>query len=243
MSLSSCAAEITKLCGYTFTDQTLLSRALTHPSATASRKKQLNSYERLEFLGDSVLGCIIANELYQRFPKMDEGQLTRAKIALVSGKMLSTVGLELGLDRFIVWGESELGTGTRGLQAAVENVFEAVVGALYLDGGEQAARAFVLATLGDRMVESLSRPATSPKSLIQEIIQRDESVAPVYKIVDLEGPAHSPTFVAEVSVRDEVVGRGQGSSKKEAESAAARDALIRLGHVKPGDLQGAEVTN
>lgn len=218
--------------GHEFEDKRLLAAALTHPSAAEGRHIS-HSYERLEFLGDSVLGAIVANDLYHRYPDYDEGALTRLKITLVSGETLSSVASEMGLGECIRFGGSELGTGARGMKSALENVFEAIVGALYLDAGYDAAREFVQTTLGPHLSSAAALRPVSPKSLLQEITQRDMRRTPAYRLVGEEGPAHDPTFSSVVVVDDEVLGRGEGSSKKASQKAAALDALERMGAIEP----------
>ena len=227
----SVAAEriehIERICNHTFANRELITAAITHPSAVEHLPVSA-SYERLEFLGDSILGAIVATDLFERFRDMDEGKLTRLKISLVSGKTLSQVSEELGIGECIVFGESEKGTGARGLHAALENVYESVVGALYLDGGYDVTHEFVLRTLGPHMVPELAERPVSPKSRLQEITQREMRCAPEYRLEGEQGPAHSPTFTSVVLVEGRRVGRGMGSSKKEAESVAAADAIARL---------------
>lgn len=227
----SAAAEriehIERICNHTFANRELITAAITHPSAVEHLPVSA-SYERLEFLGDSILGAIVATDLFERFRDMDEGKLTRLKISLVSGKTLSRVSEELGIGECIVFGESEKGTGARGLHAALENVYESVVGALYLDGGYDVTHEFVSRTLGPHMVPELADRPVSPKSRLQEITQREMRCAPEYRLEGEQGPAHSPTFTSVVLVEGRRVGRGVGSSKKEAESVAAADAIARL---------------
>lgn len=227
----SAAAEriehIERICNHTFANRELITAAITHPSAVEHLPVSA-SYERLEFLGDSILGAIVATDLFERFRDMDEGKLTRLKISLVSGKTLSRVSEELGIGECIVFGESEKGTGARGLHAALENVYESVVGALYLDGGYDVTHEFVSRTLGPHMVPELAERPVSPKSRLQEITQREMRCAPEYRLEGEQGPAHSPTFTSVVLVEGRRVGRGVGSSKKEAESVAAADAIARL---------------
>lgn len=227
----SAAAEriehIERICNHTFANRELITAAITHPSAVEHLPVSA-SYERLEFLGDSILGAIVATDLFERFRDMDEGKLTRLKISLVSGKTLSRVSEELGIGECIVFGESEKGTGARGLHAALENVYESVVGALYLDGGYDVTHEFVSRTLGPHMAPELAERPVSPKSRLQEITQREMRCAPEYRLEGEQGPAHSPTFTSVVLVEGRRVGRGIGSSKKEAESVAAADAIARL---------------
>ncbi|WP_455164235.1 ribonuclease III family protein, partial [Slackia exigua] len=136
--------------GVAFDDIDILLAAITHPSATEGKPVKF-SYERLEFLGDSILGAIVANEAFHAYPEIDEGGLTRIKVALVSGSSLSDVAAKLGFADIIVFGSSERGTGRRGLHSALENVYEAVVAALFLDKGMDGARDFVRRTLIPRM--------------------------------------------------------------------------------------------
>ena len=143
----------------------------------------------------------------------------------------------------ILMGESELGTGARGMHSALENVYEALVGALYLDAGYDVTHAFVMATLGPEVSPALARKPISPKSRLQEVTQREMRCGPEYKLVSEEGPAHDPTFTSVVLVEGRRIGRGSGSSKKSSESAAAVDALVRLGYAETGDFEGAGTTN
>ena len=205
--------------------QYLLS-AITHPSATEGRAVKF-SYERLEVLGDSILGALVANEAFHRFPDLDEGGLTRIKVALVSGASLSEVAEKLGFADIIVFGSSETGTGRRGLHSALENVYEAVVAALYLDGGVEVAASFVERTLIPKMSLSLAREPENPKSALQEKLQ-EGGITPTYKLVETQGPPHDRTFVAQVYAGDKGLARGVGRTKKEAESQAAKTTLARL---------------
>jgi len=206
-----------------FADRELLRRALTHPSAFEHQDPD-SGYERLEFLGDSVVNFLVAEEMYARFPHLDEGRMTRLKIALVAGSTLSQVASELGLADALILGESERGTGGRGMTSALENVYEALSAALYLDAGMGATRAWVERTLGPLVVEDATLLADHPKSALQELVQ-SRGEAPVYEILAEEGPPHDRVFTAQVSVGGRVLGTGVGRSKKEAEMAAAAEAL------------------
>lgn len=219
--------HVESISGHKFANRELVLAAITHPSA-AEHLPVSASYERLEFLGDSILGAIVATDLFERYGEMDEGELTRLKISLVSGKTLSEVADDLGVGECIIFGESEKGTGARGLHSALENVYESIVGALYLDGGYEAAHSFVSRTLGPHMLPELAERPVSPKSRLQEITQRELHCGPVYKLEGEQGPAHSPTFTSVVLVDGRRMGRGSGPSKKEAEAAAAADAIERL---------------
>ena len=212
---------------YRFNSESLLLAAITHPSATEGRSVKY-SYERLEFLGDSILGAIVATLAFHEYHEIDEGGLTRIKVALVSGSSLSDVASHLGFADCIVFGLSEAGTGRRGLHSALENVYEATVAALYLDGGLDAAVTFVKRTLIPRMSIDMAREPENPKSALQEKLQED-GITPTYKLIDTQGPPHDRTFVAQVFAGEKGLAQGTGRTKKEAESQAARTTLERLG--------------
>lgn len=219
--------EAERIVGHHFQDEQLLLSAITHPSANEGRSVRY-SYERLEFLGDSVLGAIVASTAFNRFHDLDEGGLTRIKVALVSGSSLSEVADGLGLADVIMFGSSEQGTGKRGLHSALENVYEAIVAALYLDAGIDVAKKFVEDSLIDRMSRDLAREPENPKSALQEKLQED-GITPTYKLVETQGPPHDRTFVAQVFAGDQGLAQGTGRTKKEAESQAAKSTLARLG--------------
>jgi ribonuclease III len=216
-----------EILGYSFDNKQLLLSAITHPSATEGRSVCF-SYERLEFLGDSVLGAIVASIAFDEYHDLDEGGLTRIKVALVSGTSLSDVADGLGFSDVIVFGSSETGTGKRGLHSALENVYEAIVAALFLDGGLDAAADFVKRTLIPRMSLDLALEPENPKSALQEKLQED-GITPTYKLVETQGPPHDRTFVAQVFAGSQGLARGTGRTKKEAESQAAKSTLARLG--------------
>lgn len=220
-------ANVEKIISYTFSNPSLLARALTHPSAV-EEKRDTESYERLEFLGDAILGAIIAIEAYNAYPTADEGKLTRIKVALVSGENLSRIAFELGLQSYIVLGKSERQSGSRGLEAALENVLEAIIGALYLDGGIAVASRFIKNLFADQIKNVDLSELKDPKSKLQEIAQKKFGETPVYRMLEEEGPAHTPTFIFEVLIGARVVAKGKGTSKKKAERAAAEKALKAL---------------
>lgn len=211
-----------KACGHAFSDRRLLLRSLTHPSAVDD--SIADSYERLEFLGDSIIGSIIAEEIFTRFPHLTEGGMTRIKVSVVTGSVLASVAQSVGLEDAIVLGQSERRSGGRGRVSALENVFEALTAALYLDAGIDKAREWVLGTLGPLISEDVAASPESPKSLLQEIVQ-SKGKAPTYRITGHEGPPHDRSFSAVVEIDGEVVGEGVGRSKREAEAAAAKMAL------------------
>ncbi len=215
-----------RILGRAFGDRELLRVALTHPSAVESRAVE-GVYERLEFLGDAVLGFIICEEAYQRFPHMREGGMTRIKVSLVAGTVLSGVARDLGLADAIIVGESERGTGGRGLASALENAYEALTAALYLDGGIDVAREWVLSTLGPLITEDVAETPENPKSQLQELVQaKGQSAA--YTTLSEQGPPHDRAFTVAVDVAGKRLGEGTGRTKREAEAAAAGAALRTL---------------
>lgn len=215
-----------KIVGRAFRDRELLKLALTHPSAVDNGAGE-GVYERLEFLGDSVLGFIIAEETFRRFPQMREGGMTRIKVSLVAGSVLSGVARQLGLAEAIIVGQSERGTGGRGLTSALENTYEALTAALYLDAGLDVAREWVLSTLGPLITEETADAPENPKSLLQELVQA-QGKSPVYETLSEDGPPHDRTFTVSVVVDGEQLGSGTGRTKREAEAVAASVALAAL---------------
>lgn len=218
--------KVEEILGYTFKDSSILLAALTHPSAAEGRSIS-DSYERLEFLGDSILGAIVAYRAYHNYPELDEGGLTRIKVSLVSGSSLAKVAKGLGFADVIIFGSSETGTGRRGLHSALENVYEAVVAALYLDGGLDPAVAFVEKTLIINMSPDMAKEPENPKSVLQERLQED-GITPTYRLVETQGPPHDRTFVTQVFVGVQSLAKGVGRTKKESESHAAESALEAL---------------
>lgn len=219
-------SAVEEVLGHRFKDKTLLLAALTHPSAAEGRSLE-DSYERLEFLGDSILGAIVADRAFHAFPNVDEGGLTRIKVSLVSGSSLAKTAEGLGFADYIIFGSSETGTGKRGLHSALENVYESVVAALYLDGGWQAACQFVDRTLVSKMNIDMAREPENPKSVLQEKLQED-GITPTYRLVETQGPPHNRTFITQVFVGVNSLAKGVGRTKKESESHAAESALKAL---------------
>ncbi|MCR5582762.1 MAG: ribonuclease III [Eggerthellaceae bacterium] len=217
--------------GYRFTNERYLLSAITHPSAVEGKPVKF-SYERLEFLGDSILGAVVADAAFHKFSEIDEGGLTRIKVSLVSGASLSHVASELGFADFIIFGLSERGTGRRGLHSALENVYEAIVAALYLDGGMEAAREFISKTLLGYMSIDMAREPENPKSVLQEKLQED-GITPTYKLIETQGPPHDRTFVTQVYAGLQALARGVGRTKKESESQAAQSALTQMSFNSP----------
>lgn len=214
---------------YHFKDKSLLVTALTHSSYANERRpskdgKTVNN-ERLEFLGDAVLEIISSDFLYHRYEKEPEGSLTKMRASLVCEPALARVAAEIGLPSFILLGKGETKTGGRNRPSIMADALEAMIGALYLDGGMEAASAFIrlfmLSDIDKRML------FVDCKTMLQEFLQA-RSEEPVYRLIDESGPAHHKLFVVEVLLNGVPIGCGRGRSKKSAQQEAAKEALQRL---------------
>ena len=221
------ALELASRLGLAFGDPALLSLALTHPSY--SRESGGGDNQRLEFLGDSVIGLIVASDLYDANPDRPEGDLTRMKVEAVRGRTLAAAAKRLGVAEALVMGRGADITGDRGRDSVLEAAFEALVGAVFLDQGLDGAAAFVREHLGVLLgSEALHAAADDPKNVLQEATQAHGVGLPAYRIVGRSGPVHQPIFVAEVEVAGRIVGRGEGGSKQAAQKDAARVAVEAL---------------
>ena len=217
--------------GYRFRDRGLLEHAMTHTSrANEDASGGVMDNESLEFLGDAVLGFVVADLLFREFPEYDEGEKSKMKASLVSTATLARVAERLRLGDHLLLGRGEEKTGGRRMQALLADGCEALIAALYLDGGIEQARAFVVRELGS-FVEQLRRDGVSAqdyKSALQELVQGRNRPLPEYRVVGAIGPDHQKLFDVEVLVAGEPLARATGPSKKEAEQEAARLALSRL---------------
>lgn len=222
--MSSARNELTKQLGYAFHDATLLARALTH------RSHGNQNYERLEFLGDSILSFIIADVLYDRFPQLSEGELTRLRATLVRRETLATLARELDLGDCLELGSGELKSGGFDRDSILADALEAVFGAVYKDGGIEAARDVVLRRYRP-ILDSIDPNSIlkDPKTRLQEFLQRKSLATPIYSVLELSGEPHQQRFVVECRVPGltEAV-RGEGSSRRYAEQAAATRACELL---------------
>ena len=230
-SLRRVLGEFETHIGYLFRDPMLLCHALTHRSFLNSNGEDVPcSNERLEFLGDSVLELVVNEYLYGRYPDLQEGELTKMKSLLVSRGVLSEQAKQLNLGRFLFMSEAERDSGGAHRPSILADGFEAVIGALYLDGGLCQAKRFVdNHLLVDVNFILGSRNHVNYKSVLQESIQEQMKTYPRYRIVSETGPDHQKVFTVEVTVKGEQLGLGKGTNKKRAEQAAAQNALERVG--------------
>lgn len=210
--------------GYTFRDPALLETALTHTSYANEDKHRSQHNERLEFLGDSVLSVVVSEYLFRHNRQLPEGQLTRIRASLVCESSLFQFATQLGLGEYLRLGKGEEKSGGRTRPAILADAFEAVIAALYLDGGLEEARRFILP-----YVRAAHDTERDYKTRLQEIIQQNPEERVRYEVVGQTGPDHDKQFVVEVHLNSNCIGRGTGHSKKSAEQMAAREALALMG--------------
>lgn len=208
---------------YRFKNENILVLALTHSSYTNEGKQECN--ERLEFLGDSVLSFITADYLFENYPDMPEGILTKVRSASVCRDSLSEYAKSFGLGDYLILGKGEDQNGGRSNPSILENACEALIAAIYLDGGLEEARKFILPIVGKTVSEHRTKDF---KSMLQEFTQREKEGIPLYRVTEESGPAHHRQFTVEASLNGNVIGKGTGSTKKEAEQNAAHEALADL---------------
>jgi ribonuclease-3 len=226
-------AELESVLGHQFRDPRWMFRALTHSSRIPERSADdpIEDNEKLEFLGDAVLELIVSEELVRAFPAWSEGQLSKSRARLVNATALSLAAQRICLGQHLRLGRGEEKTGGRFKPALLADAYEAVIAAIYLDAGLEAARGFVLRTLteGEMIVEAERLGHTDHKSALQELLQSRGLTPGIYRIVEESGPDHEKTFCVQVRVAGDVTAIGTGKSKKEAEQSAAVAALIQLG--------------
>lgn len=210
-----------------FKDKKLLDTALTHRSWVNEHKGQRENNERMEFLGDAILEFVVSKELYAKFPDKEEGYLTALRANLVNTVSLAEVAknLDLGNKLYLSKGEEESGGRTN--QSLLADTVEAVIGAAYLDGGIEAAEAFIQESLLKDLEKRAAEPLKDPKSSFQEFVQSKSLSAPKYEVIEESGPDHNKKFVIRVTVNGEQWGIGEGKSKSLAEQEAARQALAK----------------
>jgi len=219
--------DLEKVIGYSFKDKSLIKRALTHSSYANEQKINKNGdYERLEFLGDAVLELVSSDFFYHRYVDLDEGSLTKMRSAHVCEPALAYCARGFGLEDYILLGKGEDRTGGRNRDSIISDVCEAIIGAMYLDGGMEKAHGFIHRfILNDSDNKLLFYDS---KSILQEMVQADNHNTLTYKIVDESGPDHDKEFTVEVYISDRCEGRGKGKTKKSAEQMAAYEAIKKL---------------
>ncbi len=219
--------ELQKKLGYTFKDEAYLIRALSHSSYVNENHSAGDSNERLEFLGDSVLGLITAENFFKNYTKLPEGELTKLRAATVCEKSLAGFARQLELGKYLLLGKGEILTGGRERPSIQADAFEAIIAAIYLDGGMEEARNFVLKYIEEAIRHQQS--IRDYKTMLQEVVQRNPGEIVEYVLTGETGPDHDKRFEVEVHLNSNVIGRGIGRSKKRAEQEAAREALELMG--------------
>jgi ribonuclease-3 len=215
--------QLEKRLGYEFSDPALLQMALTHRSLGS------NNNERLEFLGDAILGCVIAGELFRRFTDVREGRLSRLRSSLVRGETLAEIGKSLDIGDFLLLGQGERKSGGHHRDSIISNTVEAVLGAIYLDSDFMQCRQCILHLFADKL-ETLSDEAVlkDPKTRLQELLQAQHKPLPEYRVSDITGVAHAQRFLVICEASDQEATRGEGTSRRQAEQDAAERMLDQL---------------
>lgn len=221
--------ELQKLIGYRFHDDKLLYEALSHSSFANENKKQRRSNERLEFLGDSVLSVVVSDYIFKHFTHIPEGELTKLRASLVCESALYEFSKRIRLGEFLFLGKGEELTGGRERPSIVSDAFEAVIAAIYLDGGIEAAAPYVLSFIPKDITPQGAKSFHDYKTELQEVIQRNPEEKIEYFLKGESGPDHDKHFVVQVLLNSNVIGEGGGRSKKAAEQAAACEALRLMG--------------
>ena len=224
--------ELESKIGYTFKNRKLLKIALTHSSFANESGGKFVSYERLEFLGDSVLGIITSDYIFRTFPHLPEGELTKLRATLVCEKQLCVFSQELGLKKFIELSRGERHCMGQNRPSILADVFEAICAAIYLDSGMEEAKNFVLKFIVPAVKNPKIQNAKDYKTDLQEIVQKNQGETIEYVLIKEEGPDHDKKFTVEAKISNNPVGRGSGKSKKEAEQHAAKAALLLMGYSK-----------
>ncbi len=220
--------HIEAVLGYSFSNKDLLSLSFVHRSYVNENRAVLQHNERLEFLGDSVLGLLVAEHLYRLLPDLSEGELSTMRARLVEASSCMNYLLKLNLQTFVLLGKGERMNDGRGRESILADLFEAIVGAIYIDGGLQAAREFLFQKCSEEMNAILQAPLSNWKALLQDFSQKKFQSPPEYRVISETGPDHSKLFLVSVEMNGIEYGRGEGNSKKQAQQAAAEEALKKL---------------
>lgn len=218
--------------GYKFDDFSLLLRAVTHSSSISEGLGDV-SYERLEYLGDAVLELLVTNLLFTSYPKANEGQMTRIRAAVVSERPLSEIAQALGLSECLVLSHGMKKSGGKNLPSILSDVVEALIGAIYLDGGIKSAGDFIMPLIMPKIEIAYEQGFSRDyKTRLQEYLQQDGEISIQYKTQSDDGPAHDKSFFTTVYAQGKSLGKGEGKSKKESQQQAAKGALIKLNLIK-----------
>ncbi len=216
--------------GYTYKNKSLMKIALTHPSYVNEGRKNLKNNQRMEFLGDSVLSIIVAQYLFEHYTHFPEGELTKLRASLVCEKALYSFAQKINLGEDLILGKGEETTGGRERPSILADAFEAVIASIYLDSGLEDAKKFVLSFIPDDLDVSKLTYQSDYKTALQEIIQKNREEKIEYVLVEEKGPDHDKRFTVEVHLNSNVIGTGEGKSKKQAEQYAAKEALSLMGY-------------
>ncbi len=219
--------KLEEVLGYSFDNPVILLEALTHPTYANENPAEGKNNERLEFLGDAVVGLIAARELFARYPKDAEGAMTQRRARVVSRPGLAALARKLELSKYVLLGHGEARSGAAQTDKVLSNTFEALTGALLVDGGMAAVEACITEVIIHALVEA---PAEDYKTPLQELCHREKLDSPVYSIVDISGPDHSLDYACEIHLGEKLMGQSMAKSKKRAEQQCAKQALEKLNH-------------
>ncbi len=222
--------ELEESIQYTFKNKKLLTEALSHSSYANENKKNRKSNERLEFLGDSVLSIVVSQYLFEHFSHFPEGELTKIRASLVCEKSLHVFAKQINLGKYLLLGKGEENTGGRERASILADAFEALIAAIFLDGGLEAARKHILRFVPKDLDLQKNSAFNDYKTILQEVIQQNPEEKVEYIIIDQSGPDHNKAFTVNVCLNTNIIGVGTGRSKKEAEQMAAKEALELMGY-------------
>lgn len=220
--------ELQEIIGYQFKDEYLLEVAVTHSSYANEVKHHTKYNERQEFLGDAVLSIIVSDYLFNNY-KVPEGELTKLRASIVCEKSLDVMANKVGLGNFLRLGKGEEMTGGRTRPSIIADAFEALIASIYLDSGMESAKKFVLPFVTEMLEDETRLSFKDYKTILQEIIQQNPEERLIYKLVEEKGPDHDKRFVVDVMINSNIIGQGEGRSKKTAEQMAAKEALELMG--------------
>lgn len=222
--------ELEEKIHYQFKDKKILTEALSHSSYANENKRNRRSNERLEFLGDSVLSIVVSQYLFEHFSHLPEGELTKIRASLVCEKSLHIFAKQIDLGKYLLLGKGEENTGGRERPSILADAFEALIAAIFLDGGLETARTHILRFIPEDVEAQRHAAFNDYKTILQEVIQQNPEEKVEYVIVDQTGPDHNKAFTVNVCLNSNIIGVGTGKSKKEAEQMAAREALNLMGY-------------